>query len=79
MVPMGGNTGLVGGTVGPLGPDSVVVDLTGLRDLTVDPIAGVARAGAGSRWPTSSGPLPMPAGTTASTWRRGTPPPSVAR
>lgn len=47
MVPMGGNTGLVGGTVGPLGPDSVVVDLTGLRDLTVDPIAGVARAGAG--------------------------------
>lgn len=47
MVPWGGNTGLVGGTVGALGADSVAVDLTDLRDIEVDPAAGVARAGAG--------------------------------
>lgn len=47
MVPMGGNTGLVGGTVGHLGPDSVVIDLNDLRELHIDQAAGVARAGAG--------------------------------
>lgn len=46
VVVQGGNTGLVGGCL-PTAADQVILNLCGLRDLDVDPVAGEVTAGAG--------------------------------
>jgi FAD/FMN-containing dehydrogenase len=49
VVPQGGNTGLVGGSVPAAGSNSVVVSLTRLNDISaVDPITGTVTCGAGT-------------------------------
>lgn len=47
VIPLGGNTGLVGGTISPDPRARVVLDLTGLSRCEVDPTAGTALVGAG--------------------------------
>jgi FAD/FMN-containing dehydrogenase len=49
VVPQGGNTGLVGGSVPAAGSNSVVISLTRLNDIgAVDPVTGTVTCGAGT-------------------------------
>ncbi len=47
VIPLGGNTGLVGGTISRDPRATVVLDLTGLSSCEIDPITGTALVGAG--------------------------------